>query len=50
MNADPKLFPDAQLLSELNYDEVIEMAYYGARVIHPKNNKTIYRTKAFPYT
>lgn len=36
MNADPKVFADAKLISELNYDEVIEMAYYGAQVIHPK--------------
>lgn len=41
MNADPKEFPDAQLISELNYDEVIEMAYYGAQVIHPKTIKPL---------
>ena len=41
MNADPKQFPDAQFLSELNYDEVIEMAYYGAQVIHPKTIKPL---------
>ena len=41
MNADPKLFPDAKLISELNYDEVIEMAYYGAQVIHPKTIKPL---------
>jgi len=41
MNADPKAFPDAQLISELNYDEVIEMAYYGAQVIHPKTIKPL---------
>lgn len=41
MNADPKLFPDAQLISELNYDEIIEMAYYGAQVIHPKTIKPL---------
>lgn len=41
MNADPKLFPEAQLLRELNYDEVIEMAYYGAQVIHPKTIKPL---------
>jgi len=29
MNADPKKFPDAQLMPELSFDEVIEMAYYG---------------------
>jgi aspartate kinase len=41
MNADPKQFPDAQFLSALSYDEVIEMAYYGAQVIHPKTIKPL---------
>jgi len=41
MNADPKQFPDAQFISELGYDEVIEMAYYGAQVIHPKTIKPL---------
>lgn len=41
MNADPKQFPDAVFLNELNYDEVIEMAYYGAQVIHPKTVKPL---------
>ena len=36
MSADPKQFPDATEIHELNYIEVIEMAYYGAQVIHPK--------------
>ncbi|MFN8252891.1 MAG: aspartate kinase [Ferruginibacter sp.] len=41
MNADPKEFKDAQFLSALSYDEVIEMAYYGAQVIHPKTIKPL---------
>ena len=41
MNADPKQFPDAVIMPELNYDEVIEMAYYGAQVIHPKTIKPL---------
>ena len=46
MNADPKSFKDARYIRQLNYGEVIEMAYYGAQVIHPKTikplqNKTI---------
>lgn len=41
MNADPKVFPTAEIISELNYDEVIEMAYYGAQVIHPKTIKPL---------
>ncbi len=41
MNADPKQFPDAQQITDLNYNEVIEMAYYGAQVIHPKTIKPL---------
>lgn len=41
MNADPKQFPDAVEIPELNYNEVIEMAYYGAQVIHPKTIKPL---------
>ena len=41
MNADPKKFPDAIPINELNYNEVIEMAFYGAQVIHPKTIKPL---------
>lgn len=41
MNADPKVFPDAIYIGELGYDEVIEMAFYGAQVIHPKTIKPL---------
>ena len=41
MNADPKKYPDAVLINELSYTEVIEMAYYGAQVIHPKTIKPL---------
>ncbi|HYF30130.1 MAG TPA: aspartate kinase [Chitinophagaceae bacterium] len=47
MNADPKAFPDAQFIGQLNYDEVIEMAYYGAQVIHPKTIKPL-QNKGIP--
>jgi aspartate kinase len=47
MNADPKQFPDALPLPELNYNEVIEMAYYGAQVIHPKTIKPL-QNKGIP--
>ena len=36
MNGDPKKFPTAVKLDELSYAHAIEMAYYGATVIHPK--------------
>jgi len=41
MNADPKQYKEAQLIKELTYREVIEMAYYGAQVIHPKTIKPL---------
>lgn len=41
MNADPKQYANAQWIKELNYREVIEMAYYGAQVIHPKTIKPL---------
>jgi aspartate kinase len=47
MNADPKEFPDATFISELSYEEVIEMAYYGAQVIHPKTIKPL-QNKGIP--
>ena len=47
MNADPKHFTDAQFISGLSYAEVIEMAYYGAQVIHPKTIKPL-QNKSIP--
>ena len=41
MNADPKAFPTAQVIPALSYREVVEMAYYGAQVIHPKTIKPL---------
>ncbi len=41
MNADPKEFPDAKNIDALSYREVVEMAYYGAQVIHPKTIKPL---------
>lgn len=36
MNGDPKKIEDAVLFNQLSYNETIELAYYGANVIHPK--------------
>lgn len=47
MNADPKQFADAVCIPELNYIEVIEMAYFGAQVIHPKTIKPL-QNKGIP--
>jgi aspartate kinase len=41
MNADPRLFPNARKYDELPYSEALEMAYYGATVIHPKTIKPL---------
>jgi aspartate kinase len=41
MNADPKDFKEAITLENLSYKEAIEMAYYGAQVIHPKTIKPL---------
>jgi aspartate kinase len=41
MSADPKEFPDAENIYALSYREVVEMAYYGAQVIHPKTIKPL---------
>lgn len=36
MNADPRLFPDAQKIDRLSYTDAIELTYYGTSVIHPR--------------
>lgn len=41
LNADPKFFPDAVKLEQIPYEEAIELAYYGASVIHPKTLKPL---------
>ncbi len=36
LNADPKKMSEAELFDELSFQEVSELTYYGAKVIHPK--------------
>ncbi|PEN05013.1 bifunctional aspartate kinase/homoserine dehydrogenase I [Longimonas halophila] len=36
MTADPRLVPDAQRLDAISYQEAMELAYFGAKVIHPR--------------
>ena len=36
MTGDPRKFENVELLNFISYEEAIEMAYYGASVIHPK--------------
>jgi aspartate kinase len=46
-NGDPKVFKDTVLLHQLSYEEAIELAYYGASVIHPKTIQPLQR-KSIP--
>lgn len=41
LNADPKFFNDTKKLNNISYREAIELAYYGASVIHPKTIKPL---------
>lgn len=36
MSADPKIVNDAVLIEEMNYGEAAELAYFGAKVLHPR--------------
>lgn len=47
LNADPKYFDDTVLLDRLTYQDAIELAYYGATVIHPKTIKPL-QNKGIP--
>ncbi len=47
MNGDPRLFPDAVKLPHVSYNEAIELAFYGASVIHPKTIQPL-RKKGIP--
>ena len=41
LDADPKIFPDAVQIAELNYLDTIELAYSGAQIIHPRTIKPL---------
>ncbi len=41
LNADPKYFEDTTKLDSISYREAIELAYYGASIIHPKTIKPL---------
>ncbi|WP_396144459.1 aspartate kinase [Flavobacterium sp.] len=43
MNADPRYFENAVLLNQISYKEAIELAFYGASVIHPKTLQPLQR-------
>jgi aspartokinase/homoserine dehydrogenase 1 len=41
MTADPRLVSDARTISRLTYREIAELAYYGAKVLHPKTIRPV---------
>lgn len=43
LNADPRYFKDTVLLNKISYQEAIELAFYGASVIHPKTLQPLQR-------
>ena len=43
LNADPRYFENTQLLNQISYREAIELAFYGASVIHPKTLQPLQR-------
>ncbi|WP_435314422.1 aspartate kinase [Cellulophaga fucicola] len=43
LNADPRYFEETQLLNKISYREAIELAFYGASVIHPKTLQPLQR-------
>ena len=43
LNADPRFFENAILLNQISYREAIELAFYGASVIHPKTLQPLQR-------
>ncbi|WP_375235884.1 aspartate kinase [Winogradskyella sp.] len=43
LNADPRYFENAKLLNQISYREAIELAFYGASVIHPKTLQPLQR-------
>lgn len=47
LNADPKIFKDAEKIDALNYLDTIELAYSGAQIIHPKTIKPL-QNKGIP--
>jgi aspartokinase/homoserine dehydrogenase 1 len=41
LTADPRLVPEAQTIPEISYREAAELAYFGAKVLHPKTLRAV---------
>ncbi|MFH0887838.1 MAG: aspartate kinase [Planctomycetota bacterium] len=49
MSTDPNIIPDAHLLKVISYDEAAELAYFGAKILHPKTIEPL-KLKDIPMT
>ncbi len=45
MSADPRMVPEAELIPVLSYEEAAELAYFGARILHPRTVEPVRRLK-----
>ena len=45
MSADPAFVPEAQLISELSYDEAAELSYFGAKILHPRTVEPLRKSR-----
>ncbi|MDI3541551.1 MAG: aspartate kinase [Candidatus Methanomethylophilaceae archaeon] len=43
MTADPRIVPEARTISEMNFSEAAELAYFGAKVLHPRTIEPVRR-------
>jgi len=41
MTADPRVIPEARTIPVLSYREIAELAYFGAKVVHPKTIRPV---------
>ncbi len=41
MSADPRMVPEARTIAEITYREIAELAYFGAKVLHPKTIRPV---------
>ncbi len=48
LTADPRLVAEARTIPEISYREATELAYFGAKVLHPKTLRAVVAARAFP--
>jgi aspartate kinase len=45
LSTDPRFIPEATLISELSYDEAAELAYFGAKILHPRTVEPLRKSR-----